>query len=388
MNGNTHRLRRPRHAGRRSLAAIGLVVTVAMSTAATAVVRAALYAATDAGLLFESMDDGPTWTLKGSLAEPEVVALSPGLASGTLYALGRAGSLHRSTSAGAAWSAVGNAGASDCVSLATARDGALLALTQSGDVSRSSDGGATWARESNVGASDCAALVVGGGAVASDTLFVATSSGDVTRSPGTTTWTRVGSTSFTPIVDLLWFGAALYALTDAGEVLRSTDAGVAWTAIGTISQVGMRDLAFVAASFKAISREGEVFESASGASWSANAIGTTNQVFTVAFSPGVPEFLTGIGGAAPAPFTFEIRPSVFRDHASFLLSGAPQERTAEIEVFDTSGRRMARLRTLVGGPPAEWDGRLPDGTRAASGVYFARVTSGSWRDTARLVLVR
>lgn len=351
-------------------------------------VSAALYAVTNAGTVFESTSDGIAWSVKGSIPEPDVVSLTPGLASGTLFALGRTGTVYSSTSSGASWSAVGSVGASDCVAIAVARSGALLSLTSSGDVSRSTNSGATWTRESNVGASDCVALSIGGKVGSGDTLFVTTSSGDVARLPSGTSWSTVGTTSFTPVVDLLWISATLYAMTSAGETLKSTNAGVTWSGIGTISQVGMRDLAYVGAKFKAISQEGEVYESATGASWSSTWIGTTNQVFTVAFAAGVPEFQTGVGGPPLPAFAFQARPNVFRDQVYFVLSGVWSGSLAEIEVFDLAGRSVANLPVAIGGAPTRWNGRLRDGSRAASGVYFAELEVGGVRTTARMTLVR
>jgi hypothetical protein len=375
----------------RALAVLAIFVSVitAAGLLSPGPSHATLYAVTNTGTVFESTSDGVSWVVKGSIAEPDVVSLSPGLTSGTLFALGETGTVNSSTSSGASWSAVGNVGASDCVAIAAARSGALLALTESGDVSRSTDGGATWTRESNVGASDCVALVVGGKVASSDTLFVATSSGDIARLPSGTSWTTVGSTSFTPVVDLMWISATLYAMTNAGEILKSTNAGATWSAIGTISQVGMRDLAFVGGKFKAISQEGEVYESATGASWSSPWIGTTNQVFTVAFAPGVPEFQTGVGGPPLPAFAFEARPSVFSERVTFLLAGAPGGGAApEIAVFDAAGRRVAELVVRGTEPAASWDGRIADGSRAASGVYFARARAGPLTDTIRIVLLR
>jgi len=349
---------------------------------------AALYAVTNAGMVFESTSDGIAWSVKGSIPEPDVVSLTPRLSAGTLVALGRTGTLYSSTSSGALWSAVGSVGASDCVAIAVARSGALLALTSSGDVSRSTNNGATWTRESNVGASDCVALAVGGKVGTDDTLIVATSSGDVARLPSGTSWSIVSSTSFTPVVDLLWVSATLYAMTSAGEILKSTNAGAAWSAIGAISQVGMRDLAYVGGKFKAISQEGEVYESATGASWSSSWIGTTNQVFTVAFAPNVPEFQTGIGGLSVPAFAFQARPSVFSERVTFFLSGAPGSSAPSITVFDAAGRRVAELAPRGAEPAVVWDGRIAEGPRAPSGVYFARATAGHFTETVRIVLVR
>lgn len=369
-------------------AALALGPLIALGFGSFLPASAALYAVTDAGTVFESTNDGIAWVVKGSITEPEVVSISPGLTAGVLVALGRTGSVYRSTSSGASWVAVGNVGASDCVAIAIARSGPLLALTSSGDLSRSTDNGASWTRESNVGASDCAALAVGGKVGGSDTLLVATSSGDVARAPGTTAWTTVGSTSFTPVVDLLWIGGSLFALTDAGEVVRSTNAGAAWSAIGTISQVGMRDLAFVGGKFKAISKEGEVYESTNGTAWPSSWIGATNQVFTVAFAPGVPEFQTGVGGPPAPAFAFEARPTIFSDRVTFFLSGVQAGTAPRIGVFDAAGRRVAEIAGDAAGATAVWDGRAADGSPAASGVYFAQATAGSVGGTVRIVLLR
>ncbi len=376
------------------------IIAAALIGAVPATASASLYAVTDAGVAFESTNDGVTWVTKGQIQEPSVVSVSPGLTVGQLFALGASGSLYKSTDAGAAWSAVGNAGASDCVSLAIGRSGALLALTRSGDVLCSNDAGASWSRESNAGASDCVAIAVGGKIGGGDTLFVATSSGDIARLPNGTVWTTIGTTSFTPVVDLLWISSTLYALTDAGETLRSSNTGATWSAIGTISQVGMRDLAYVGGKFKAISKEGEVYESATGASWSSSWIGTTNQVFTVAFAPGVPEFLTGVESPSlPTASALRAWPNPFTERVEFRFDGAASvsgragdARDAAVEIFDTAGRRVAstiaRIPAAAAKFSASWDGRLADGRRAPSGVYIARVQVGLFNDATRIVLLR
>ncbi len=365
---------------------LGLVATlIGLGPGAS---HATLYAVTSAGTVFESTNDGIAWAVKGDLPEPEVVSISPGLTSGTLFALGKTGSVYQSTSSGAGWSAIGNVGASDCVAIAVARSGALLALTSSGDVSRSTSAGATWTRESNVGASDCISLAVGGKVGSNDTLFVATSSGDIARLPSGTSWSTVGSTSFTPLVDLLWISATLYALTDAGEFLMSSNAGATWSAIGTISQVGMRDLAYVASKFKAISQEGEVYESATGTSWSSTWIGTTNQVFTVAFAPGVPEFQTGIGRPpGPSPHvTLRAFPNPFAEVVQFALAGVSDGTTVEVAIYDAAGRRVAQVHSgLLRSAEQELSWRPGE---VAGGVYFVRVRVDVFTETQPLILIR
>ena len=63
----------------------------------------------------------------------------------------------------------------------------------------------------------------------------------------------------------------------------------------------------------------------------------------------------------------------------------------EVAVFDVQGRKV---RSLFSGPmPAghytvEWDGRLADGSEAASGVYFGRLQVGSETSTRALIKLR
>ncbi|MFN0151933.1 MAG: FlgD immunoglobulin-like domain containing protein [bacterium] len=369
-----------------------VVVAIVASMAAIATMPgsacAALYAVTDRGIAFESTNDGVTWTEKGEIVEPEVVSLSSGLTSGQLYALGRTGVVYRSTNGATDWSAVGNVGSSDCVALEITRGGALVSLTQSGDFARSLDNGATWTTIANLGASDYAALAVGGKAGVNDTLYAATASGDIARSATGAVWTNVGTTGYTPVVDLIWVSKILYALTDAGEILRSSNSGVSWSAIGTVSQVGMRGLTFAGGKFKAISAEGEVYESATGASWGPSWIGTTNQVFTAAFASGLPEFVTGVGDASgPAPsIALHAWPNPFRESVSFRIDGvAPSGGSAR--VYDAVGRLV---RTLASQPSGvlDWDGRDASGSPLAPGHYFVSAASGHNSAASRVTLLK
>ncbi|NNE07906.1 MAG: hypothetical protein HKN20_05020, partial [Gemmatimonadetes bacterium] len=121
-----------------------------------------------------------------------------------MFVLGRSGDLRRSIDGGGNWILQGNAGASDCADLAVGRSGDLFVLTETGDLLRSIDNGSSWTAESNAGFSDGVALTVGGGSGFGDTLYAATSTGDIARIPPGGSWAVVGNTSFTPIVDLLW----------------------------------------------------------------------------------------------------------------------------------------------------------------------------------------
>jgi hypothetical protein len=62
---------------------------------------------------------------------------------------------------------------------------------------------------------------------------------------------------------------------------------------------------------------------------------------------------------------------------------------AVLEVFDTAGRRVARVLDLglaAGDHSAEWDGRASSGAVCPTGIYFARLKLGAETVSRRLVL--
>jgi hypothetical protein len=67
------------------------------------------------------------------------------------------------------------------------------------------------------------------------------------------------------------------------------------------------------------------------------------------------------------------------------IEGAPAR---AIEVYDVSGRRLRRFSLAAGAEGVlRWDGRDEGGHRLPAGLYFARLTSGSLRAQARVVLI-
>jgi PKD repeat protein len=114
-----------------------------------------------------------------------------------------------------------------------------------------------------------------------------------------------------------------------------------------------------------------------------------------AWAQGVVLHATGVdpGGGDAVFATALLRPNypnpfTPRTTISFSLP-APGE--ARVAVYDVAGRLV---RTLVNAPMAagphsvEWDGRAEDGSRAASGVYFCRLSTPSGTASSRMVMVR
>ena len=63
-----------------------------------------------------------------------------------------------------------------------------------------------------------------------------------------------------------------------------------------------------------------------------------------------------------------------------------------LNIFDVTGRLVRTLvdgKSLQAGPhTALWDGRDGAGRSVASGTYFARMEAGSWKQDARVTILK
>ncbi len=376
--------------------AAAFLLATAVACAAAAPARATLLAVVDRGIIYRSNDDGFAWSAVGTIAESDVVALRPSSDGSRFTMLTRAGDIHVSDDAGATWTLTNNAGARDCVDLAIARDGEVYVLTRTGDLLWITGSGSVIPL-TNAGFADGSALSLGapaGGGV--DSLFAVTASGDVSACTIGGGWTNTGNTGYTPVVDIMWRSSILYALTDAGEFLRSTNSGVTWSATSTISQVGMRAFTFVGDRFRAISRQGDVTVTSAG-SWTW--IGAVNQMEVVALSPGQPED-TSVSDAIvrppnlalrawPNPFTSELRFSLGQFDGGAVAGASDFTRASEsvdIGVYDATGRLRERV---FAGPRASLPEKLAwNAHDLPAGVYFVRARAGGATESQRIVRVR
>jgi len=68
----------------------------------------------------------------------------------------------------------------------------------------------------------------------------------------------------------------------------------------------------------------------------------------------------------------------------------PADGPAELALFDLAGRRVATLfrgSAAAGDHAARWNGRDAGGSRAANGVYFVRLNTGSGERVRRIVVM-
>jgi FlgD Ig-like domain len=124
--------------------------------------------------------------------------------------------------------------------------------------------------------------------------------------------------------------------------------------------------------------------------------GCRTEVLVADLIPGGP---TGVpaddGEESPASLSrfaiCAVRPNPLSSTARITYTVPTPGCAVSLRIYDVRGRRV---RTLVGTERQNgirdvvWDGRTDDGTPAASGVYFCRLSSGGLSDTRKLVLLR
>jgi subtilisin family serine protease len=96
----------------------------------------------------------------------------------------------------------------------------------------------------------------------------------------------------------------------------------------------------------------------------------------------------GGGLAAPRVVWSTPNPSSLGTEISFVL---PERSTVVVGIYDVAGRlvrELSRGDREAGSHEVRWDGLDAGGARAASGVYFCRVSGESFAGTARIVLLR
>ncbi len=103
--------------------------------------------------------------------------------------------------------------------------------------------------------------------------------------------------------------------------------------------------------------------------------------------------VTAVGEGAPSMIapTFEgASPNPFNPVTS-LRFNIPESGRVSIEVFDVAGRLVKTLLNedrVAGGHTVRWDGSGDRGREIGSGLYFARMSAGSYQSTRRMMLIR
>lgn len=186
-----------------------------------------LYAGTDNGAVFRSVNDGTLWQFSSEGIGAGVSSILALLRTPDFLFSAGNGGVFRSGDSGATWSAVDSGLADDLwITALGAKDTFIFAGTYGNKMFRSSDKGGTWTRcDSGLGAGAGVRSVVAHG----NYLFAAIHSAGVYRSDSSgTVWTQVNNgLANLQVWCLLSANGRLFAATGIG-VYRSDDSGSQW----------------------------------------------------------------------------------------------------------------------------------------------------------------
>ena len=345
-----------------------------------------LYALIDTGELYNSGDDGVTWTPRTTLPAPDAIGLAAGSNTSQLYLVTRSGSVYRGNlGARNPWTPVGAITASDVAGFTISALGSLVAITETGTVYSSSDQGATFTATASLAGSDWTCLTRG----PLGRLYALTATGQVAQSSDHgVTWITVGAITTSNAVAIRRFQNDLYVLTRTGEIYRSINYGTTWTPVSALTSSSMGALVETPGALLAAAAEGEVASTANGSSWTW--VGAINQLHVVALANDTP-MITGVAEETGAP-KFLVRapypnPCTSAAGARFTFS-IPEVDRVWVSLYDVQGRKVASLAegAYTGGELHSFRWASPD---LSAGTYFVRFVSASGLEASvRWTLVR
>lgn len=234
---------------------------------------------------------------------------------------------------------------------------------------RDPSGGVLWTAPKSLGAG------TGSPAIAHGVLVVAGKNGSIegfSATDGTNLWTKT-------------VGTQLYDMEEGWGNVRASNATPAIA--DTIVYVGSNDGKFYALN---LFTGDELWSWNLGVPISSSAAISGNMVFVAAEDEHLYAFVaptpgggsTGAHEETPGVGLFEFlppRPNPSAGATTFAWA-MPQRMHASIKVYDVSGRLVRKIfdeTADAGAHQAEWDGTDARGSRAASGVYFARLRAGN-----------
>jgi photosystem II stability/assembly factor-like uncharacterized protein len=398
-----------------------------------------LFAGINVEGVFRSTDSGASWTeVNSGLTNTNVVGL---FVSGTsLFARTFIGGVCRTTDSGTSWTLVNSLPANTSVTCFAATDRNLFVGTEGvfagceGGIFRSTDNGASWTPVNSglLPNTDVGALAVspngrgGTNVVAGATIREGTYHGCIYLSTNLgTQWAEVSS-GFTG-TSISYFGVGCFGVSGTNifaslgsGVLRSTDGGTSWTRLNSwrtdqqIMSFAVSGINIFAATLDSYGTLGGVVLSTdNGTSWthvdsglptdkwvSSSAVVGTN-LFSGTSGAGVwnrplSEMITSAGpvtiGLAGNFVLSQNYPNPFNPvtQIGYTIAGSKEygvgSREVKLIVYDLLGREVAVLvneRKSPGNHEVQFNA-----SGLASGVYFYRLTTGTFVETKKLLLLR
>jgi hypothetical protein len=355
--------------------------------------------------LLRTTDDGASW-VRTSLPAEVVHSLA---SYGQYLFAGTGHGVYRSPDRGVHWGEADPFGTMNAIKgvavIPNGTSGAcLFAATDSVGVYLSTDVGNSWTQR-NSGLEDTVMSFL---AVRDTFLFAGTRSGVFRTTLNGTEWVSANEGLAGTVVQCLTFkGDSLFAGTQANGIYMSSNNGLDWTAANnglTDSWIG--SLAVSGSNLFAGTGSGGVFLSEDGgASWKLHktglrelsiqaAIATSSDLFVGTGGAGVwrrplAEMLTAVehfDKDVPCVFSLEQNyPNPFNPTTEIVYR-LPQPGTVTLTVHDMLGRVVKEL--VNENKDSGVHRALLDGSGLASGVYFYRLTAGTFHQTRKMLLVR
>ena len=326
--------------------------------------------------------------------------------------------IYRTTNAGSTWTNVYSltGGFIDGIKMIDASNGIAVGDPVGGKwtVLKTTDGGGTWARiatePAQVGqeAGWNNALAVYG----STNIWFGTDSAKVYRSTdGGTTW----SSSPVPFANSVAvnFSSPLYGLagSDSGATARTTDGGITWMPVSVGGSGFVAGFSGSGSDFFA-AEGGSVYRSTDhGATWAASftgSIGGLNHLdfgvngsnvygWTVSAGGSIAAFSGTVSSVAssisslPSEFALDQNyPNPFNPSTKIQFA-IPASSHVSLKIYNSLGEEVATLVDNVmnaGTYSIEWNGKNHFNSTVASGVYFYRLTAGSFVQTKKMLMIK
>jgi photosystem II stability/assembly factor-like uncharacterized protein len=321
--------------------------------------------------------------------------------------------MFKTTNGGTFWSEVFNqtAGMIGGIQMKTSLEGYAVGTPVGGKwtVLKSTNGGTTWGRiatEPNQVGDEAAMLSV---QLLDNTIWFGTTSGKVYRSTNLgVSWTS--ATTSGSIVYSLHFNSPTLGLIgfDGGRSSRSTDGGASWDSVHVAGFKDVTSISGIGNEFWAVSGNGISYTNTVGNLWINSSPGHWGlfPLLAVSMSPVASTVNGWAVGKSGIILHYQRRPSAVGPNVAALPSAfvleqnypnpfnptttirytLPQASHVTLKVYDVMGREAATLVSEVKQPgtySVRWDA-----SGVASGVYFDRLSTPSFVQTRKLLLLR
>lgn len=314
------------------------------------------------GTVFLSTNNGTSWSQINNGLNGSITSLVE--CGGNIFCGTNGYGLFKSTNNGTNWKAINTSTASTYVR-SLASSGSIICAGMGVGLSISTDYGVTWS-QSNAGLTEPAIFPI---TISGTNIFVGSQSetrgGIYLSTNNGTSWAQVNSgLSTTYITSLCSSGTSIFAGTTNG-VFISTNNGLSWTAANT----GLTN----------------TFVTALAVSSTNLFAGTSDGVWRRPLSEMITDVEDQLSNL-PTKFAMEQNyPNPFNPTTTISYS-VPQLTFVMLKVYDSLGREVSEL--LNGEKnPGRYEVNF-DGTNLSSGVYFYRLTAGSFTQTKKLLLLK